>query len=373
MRNHLRKLLFVVLFSAVVFRAYGQSPYLGEIKIFAGNFAPSGWAMCDGSLLQISQNDALFALIGTTFGGDGQSNFALPDLRGRIPIGQGQGSGLSNYILGQTGGVETVTLTVNQLPVHSHSILASLAPGSFVSPSNGVLAQFRGSVPVYSVNSPVDLATNAVANTGGNQPHDNRAPYLAVNYIISLTGIFPSQNKTSPKNGKEIAGVEPLLGQVILVPFNFAPKNWADCNGQLLSIASNTALFSLLGTTYGVNGTVNFALPDLRGRAPVHTGSSSTITEGEMGGEETHTLTVSEMPAHTHVVAGSQTATTANPNGAFLARPADAGMMYSELGSANGSAGTVTTAGGGQPHENRKPYIAMRYIIAMTGIFPSRP
>lgn len=163
-------------------------PYVGEIRMFGGNYAPSGWMFCDGSLLAIAENDTLFNLIGTTYGGDGQETFALPDLRGRLPVHQGNG-----FALAQTGGVETVTLTTNQIPAHTHPLLASTAVVSDTTPLNNVIGQ-SASFQIYSQQAAtVAMAANAIAPVGGNQPHDNRQPYLCVNFIISLFGIFPSQ------------------------------------------------------------------------------------------------------------------------------------------------------------------------------------
>lgn len=166
-------------------------PYVGELRMFGGNFAPAGWAFCDGSLLPISENETLFQLIGTTYGGDGQSTFALPDLRGRLPMHMGQGSGLSNHILAETGGVETVTLTVNQIPIHNHAPLAVAGNGNQATPQNGVWAGAAASI--YTSNPP-STPVNATLGqfTGGSQPHDNLMPFLAVSFIISLFGIFPS-------------------------------------------------------------------------------------------------------------------------------------------------------------------------------------
>jgi microcystin-dependent protein len=162
-------------------------PYVGEIRMFAGNFAPAGWLFCEGQLLPISENETLFQLIGTTYGGDGRSTFALPDLRGRIPIHQGNG-----FILAETGGVEEVTLTANQIPAHSHPMLATNAVANDSTPANNVLAQ-TGTFDGYQsspANSP--MAAQAVGVTGGSQPHTNFQPYLCIDFIISLFGIFPS-------------------------------------------------------------------------------------------------------------------------------------------------------------------------------------
>lgn len=171
-----------------------SEPYIGEIRIFAGNFAPRGWAFCNGQLVSIAQNNALFALLGTVYGGDGVSTFGLPNLQGRSPVHFGQGPGLSPYTLGQTGGVEEVTLTTNQIPTHNH-LLAGGTTGTQASPAGGL----HGTTPArdYRYSSQVAGATlNAavVQSTGSNLPHENLAPYLAMSFIIATEGVFPSRN-----------------------------------------------------------------------------------------------------------------------------------------------------------------------------------
>jgi microcystin-dependent protein len=162
-------------------------PYVGEIRMFAGNFAPAGWMFCEGQLLPISENETLFQLIGTTYGGDGESTFALPDLQGRIPVHQGNG-----LILAETGGAEEITLTVSQIPAHSHPMLANSQPASEFAPGNQVFAQPQ-TVDAYVQPPPaVPLSPQSCGSVGGSQPHTNFQPYLCVNFIISLFGIFPS-------------------------------------------------------------------------------------------------------------------------------------------------------------------------------------
>ena len=282
--------------------AAGSDPYLGEIGLFAGYYTPRNWELCDGQLLQISQNTALFSLLGTTYGGDGQTTFGLPDLRGRAAIHAGTGPGLSNRRLGQKGGAEQVTLTQAQMPSHNHTLSLGGATG----------------------------------NTGGSQPHENMQPYQVVNYVIALHGLFPS-----PSGGPVAAGADPFIGEIGMFGGTFAPRNWALCNGQLLSISQNTALFSILGTTYGGDGQTTFGLPDLRGRAAVHEGTGPGLSNrplGQKGGVEQVTLTASQMPAHAHWV---------------------------PLGWPTGN------AGGGQAHENMQPYGVVNYIIALSGLYPS--
>ena len=162
-------------------------PYVGEIRMFAGNFAPAGWMFCEGQLLPISENETLFNLIGTTYGGDGQSTFALPDLRGRLPMHQGNG-----FILAETGGVEEVTLTIQQIPVHTHPLIGSSNPADTPNvqtaiPATGVVSQLYWGDPPDTA-----LAPQAISPVGGSQPHTNFQPYLCLNFIISLFGIYPS-------------------------------------------------------------------------------------------------------------------------------------------------------------------------------------
>lgn len=162
-------------------------PYVGEVRIFAGNFAPAGWMFCEGQLLPISENETLFQLIGTTYGGDGQSTFGLPDLRGRLPIHQGNG-----FTLAQNGGAESVTLTVQQIPGHSHSFLATSTLANDSNAANNVAAQVTAGFPYLNAPPTVPMAAQSVSSTGGNQPHNNFQPYLCLDFIISLFGIFPS-------------------------------------------------------------------------------------------------------------------------------------------------------------------------------------
>jgi microcystin-dependent protein len=170
------------------------TPYIGEIRMFAGNFAPQGWELCWGQSKSISENDALFALIGTTYGGDGQETFNLPDLRGRVPVHMGTLGG-NTYQIGEASGTETVTLTVQQVPSHTHAPTAS-STGNSTSPAGNVWAnspalQF---VEALQPNLNATLPANAMSITGGNQPHDNMIPYLAINFIIAMVGVFPSQS-----------------------------------------------------------------------------------------------------------------------------------------------------------------------------------
>ena len=168
------------------------TPYVGEIRIFAGNFPPNGWAFCSGQLMSISENDVLFNLIGTTYGGDGQETFALPNLQGRVPIHFGTGAGSPTYVQGEMGGVETVTLTTQQTPIHTHAVLASGDGAGSPTPDGQLYA--RSSTDVFTSQVTVTpMNSQDISPVGGNQPHENMQPFLCLNFIISLFGIYPSQ------------------------------------------------------------------------------------------------------------------------------------------------------------------------------------
>jgi microcystin-dependent protein len=287
-----------------IFPSHDSAPngkFLGEVTPFAGNFAPGGWAVANGQLLSISQNTALFSLLGTTYGGDGITTFALPDLRGRTVINTGQGPGLSNQFEGSPTGVSQITMNVNQLPAHDHTL-----------PGGGV-----------------------TGNTGGNQPFTNMQPSLPLSYFINDVGIFPSQGGAGPTD-------MPFLGALDLFAGNFSFGGAPNASGQLLPINQNTALFSILGTTYGGNGVTNFALPDLRGRTAIGAGQGPGLSNRNLGdqlGQETTTLTVSQLPPHVHTLPGG---------------------------------GVTGVTGGGQPVNNMQPSLTLHYIIATNGSFPLR-
>ena len=174
-----------------------SSPYVGEIRMFGGSFAPAGWAMCAGQLMPISQNETLFNLIGTTYGGDGQETFALPDLQGRAPIHAGTAQSGTSYQIGEMAGVESVTLTTQQMPAHSHPMISSEPNGNLSSPVDAIFAGCPAQVYLTpSVNLPLNATMNAglVGGQGGSQPHENMGPFLVITFIISLFGIFPSQS-----------------------------------------------------------------------------------------------------------------------------------------------------------------------------------
>jgi microcystin-dependent protein len=173
-----------------------SEPFIGQIMMFGGNFAPRGWALCNGQLLSIAQNTALFSILGTTYGGNGQTTFALPNLQGRLAMHPGNGPGLTPRTLGETAGSETVTLVNNQMPAHNHLLACTSNPASQTQPEGHILgAESASATQVYSSEQPnQNMNPMSISASGGSQPHDNMPPFQCVNYIIALEGIFPSRN-----------------------------------------------------------------------------------------------------------------------------------------------------------------------------------
>lgn len=290
---------------------------LASIRMFAGNFAPGGTLLANGQNLPIVSNQALFSLVGTIYGGDGRTNFDLPDLTNRVSVSTGNGPGLQGWNIGQTRGSSAQTLSVSNLPSHSHS---------FGNP-----------------NSPT-------TSSGNGQSFSNLQPTLATTYAIALQGIFPSRSLEAPIDGDDASlSSEPFLGQVAQFAGNFAPRGWAKAEGQLLPISQNPALFSILGTTYGGDGRTTFALPDLRGRTPVHpgtatdqaVGTSPTWQLGQKLGSDNTALSINQMPEHTHTMPDLSTVDETDP------------------------------AGGNVPINNVQPGLGLNYIISLIGTFPS--
>jgi len=234
----------------------GVTPILGQVQAFAGNFAPSGWLQANGQSLLIDEHEALFNLIGTTYGGDGVTTFALPDLQGRVAVGAG-----GEFGLGETGGQEANFLALSQLPNHDHE----LPGGGFTDPA------------------------------GGGQAFSNMQPYLGLNYMIALQGLFPCRNADV---GCSMPDTEPFLGEIMLYSGSLIPNGWALAHGQLLPIAQNQALFALLGTQFGGDGRTTFALPDFRGVTAI--GANDLFPVGTKVGQQFATLTEDQMPEHVH-------------------------------------------------------------------------
>jgi microcystin-dependent protein len=277
---------------------------LGEVSLFAESTLPGGWTVADGRTLNIAANLNLYSALGTIYGGDGSTTFALPDLRGRAAFGTGTGTGLTSRTLGASFGAEQVTLTNAQLPPHVHSL-----------PQGG---------------------TTAVVGSGQSQP--NVQPGLALNYGLRTSGVFPPSGPGSPSNDGYVGQIDLFAGQSL-------PAADVAADGRLLQKNQNAALFALLGTTYGGDGTTTLAAPDLRGRVAIHEGQGTGLTARTLGsatGSDQVVLTTSQMPAHNHTIPNSTTVFTG-------------------------------TTGGNSPQPNMGPSLTVNYIIATSGLYPNSP
>jgi microcystin-dependent protein len=348
--------------------AFSQT--LGEIRVFAGNYAPSGWVICDGSPLSTTAYSSLYTLLGTTFGGNGSTTFALPDLRQKVAIGAGQGNGLSAYNIGKTGGETNTTLSSNNLPQHTHAmaIPVTQSAGNQDTPAGGYPAITTGNT--YATSSNSSMATNSISGTltsaGGTTSISNMQPYLTINYIICTMGLYNSFDW-------------PILGEIRLLAYNSTlPSGYLPCDGRTLNISAYQALYSLIGAKFGGNGTSTFALPDLRSRIPIGFNSNGTYPVGKTGGTETETLTVNNLPSHSHTA----TATTSVYSGIGNADspvgnyPAINPQRGNEFSSASTSTITGTTNATGNasptPVNNMQPYCTIQYVICTEGIYPTK-
>lgn len=385
--------------------------FIGEIRMFAGDFAPKGWHFCDGSTIPIEKSQALYLIIKTYYGGDGTSTFALPDLRGRVPVGAGQGPVLANIGIGEWGGKEDNVLDFFEMPVHAHSALttgnatinvsATSGTNSLPAEGNSIAAMVTGSGRTATTvnafnnstpNTPLNLlsvgvgANMTVNKAGGNQAHSNMQPSIALRYIICVSR-------------DERLIIEGTLSEIRLFGGSNVPVNWAKCEGQLLSINENQTLFSLLGTTYGGDGQTTFALPDLRARTALTSGRSrpdKNYTLGEMGGTVKVGLTSHNLPQHNHpttvdtnprliVSVSSANGNVSTPaEGSTIAAanvggrvPAPASGFNAATPNTPLNAGSLSfhptdyqLAGGINTHNNMQPYLGLNYIICVDGSYP---
>jgi len=365
----LKKIKCVIIFSILLLIPVGiqnasavVDTTIGEIMWFGGTFAPSGFALCDGQLLAISDNPALFSLIETTYGGDGRTTFALPEMRGRLTMHEGTGPGLFSPNLGAMGGTQTETLSITEMPSHTLQLRAFNGFGDNVDPAGRVLHE--GIHPflhrIYSDATPnTVMGSSSLASVGGSQSHNNMPPFLAINCLIALLGGF--QNIAQTALG-EIRFVTSIDAQGI-------PPGWAECDGQTLLIADNQELFNVLGTTHGGNGVTTFELPDMRGRMLMGSGPNHPV--GDTGGVVSVTLTPNQIPSHTHTLqASNQIGNTRSPSGFVLAmgdHPFAQRIYRDETANTNMNAAAISFAGGSQAHNNMPPFKALKCIIAISG------
>ena len=349
-------------------------PFMGEIRMMASDRAPVGWVTCDGQALSPSNHPELFEKVGTAFGGDGTTSFLLPDLRGRAPVHVGR-----EHPLGRAGGAEKVGLGVAHLPSHGHGANGTLADAAHTSIEGNVPATLaRTAQSAYGTIEPLNaISPDMVSASGGGEPHENMQPFVCLNFVMALEGDWPA-----PGPRPIPAPVEsPFVGEVRLwaTGGDFVEKDFLPCDGRELPIAQHTALYHVIGDRFGPAVPGNFKLPLLDDRVPVHAGQGDGLTAravGQAGGVAEVELTEAEMPLHDHRYRIAATeAVEGSPKGQALAQ----GVGVSVYG--RGREGypvelaeeAVLPAGSGKAHDNMQPYVAMKYHIAIKGIFPFRP
>ncbi|MBS1771419.1 MAG: tail fiber protein [Bacteroidetes bacterium] len=380
---------------------------IGEIKLFAGNYVPAGFLLCDGSVYKDSDYIQLFTFLKGTYGGDGVNTFAVPNLLGRVPVCTGKVAG-KEYNLGEMAGTQWVTLDAEHVGVHVHmgqfaadpqmhinlQIPASTGAASTTTPAGNMFANSPAGYEMYNntppgLNQPIAMQGIVKFNTSQqtdinsthNHPHPNDQPYQCINYIIDAEGLYD----------------EPLVGEICIFPYQFIPKNFIECNGAVLNFMAYWQLFNLLDTTYGSNGVGTFALPDLRGKvaAGSNAGKNTGINNrslGESGGATSVALTPDQIPAHTHPVniemsgkvgwpVTPNVANTGNPAGAMLAKVGGETMYNTTSNSTMAEAGGGSLTGvmqilpntsGDNAHNNVQPVMGLTYAINTYGIFPPR-
>ncbi|MEJ5056125.1 phage tail protein [Sphingobacterium sp. MYb382] len=364
---------------------------IGEIRIFGFNYIPAGWIACNGQVLPIRSPTltSLYAILGTTYGGNGTTTFAVPDLQGRVPLGIGQGPGLTHRDLGGKLGKSDVKLDPTEMPSHSHSLKASAPVATTADSINPVGNYYAPSTEaLYSSQStqePIASTSKVVpGGVGGIMPHNNMQPYLALNFGVCYSGEFPSDSSYT--------GEDTYIGEIRMFAGQRAPGGWSFCDGKILPISGNDALFVLIGNTYGGDGQTTFALPDMRGRVPLGRGQGAGLTNralGLSGGEERVTLLVTQLPMHAHGldVSNLKLVVKQYSNGSSSGTSSSSSGKYSAIvpglkqyGKTKGTDSTssilsanLTSEGGNIPHENMQPSLGVNFIIALNGIFPSRP
>lgn len=342
-------------------------PFLSELRIFSSEIVPKGWAACNGQLLPISQFIALYSVIGTTFGGDGRSNFALPNLIARVPLHR-----RFDLPMGSTGGEETHTLTIAEIPNHTHQAIAGNFLPDRSTPENNFWTVNPAFNPYGSQLNNPPMASGALQTVGQDHPHDNMAPFLVLNICIALEGIFPT-----PGDKNNIS--DPWTSEIRMFTTNLIPYYWNACDGQDLPVASNLELFSLIGTMYGGNGATSFRLPNLQAAAPLMAGQGNGLSPydfGEKGGAATVTLTENEIPQHTHAAMAKESGDEGEPENRVWANPGSQlplpNFYSSDLHTdpKNMNAAAIGKTGGSGAHNNMMPYGVLTFCITTFGTNP---
>jgi len=343
-----------------------SDPVLGELRAFAIPYEIEGWMQCNGQVLSVDENPALFSLLGATFGGDGARTFALPDIRGRMLLGEGRFVD-KLYPPGEKGGAENNLLTQNNLPAHTHALQCNTAAGKTGSPAGAILAGIQGGSQAYITVEQAGkthdfMDSDSVSTTGEGKTLENMPPFLVMTYRIATLGIYPAGS----------GDAEDFIGEIKAFAFTRRDgylENWLPCDGRQLQCRDNQALFSLLGNRFGGDGRTTFNLPDLRGRIPLY---SRTRRLGESGGTATNTLTLPQLPAHSHVLNSDQEmGSQATPRTNFWASTTS---QYYSLDAPNAvlDPSVITSTGESEPFGNLPPYLAANFCICVRGLYPAR-
>jgi len=329
---------------------------IGEIRMMALNLVPQNCVPCDGTSLPANNYEALYTAIGTKYGSTGAGNFNLPDLRGCVPIHRS-----SSFPLGSTGGSELVALTSAQMPPHSHAMFGTTAAATQTTPLQNLLAQ-SANPGIYqsAVPGTQQMSSLAIGNSGDGTSHNNLQPFLAVNFVIAVLPL--------------IGPPPPYMGEIRVFPFGFMPFGWLPCTGALLQISQNTALFHLLGTTFGGDGKTTFALPNLQGALPMGAGDGPGRTPrsiGATGGTAAVTLLETHLPTHSHPLAAqSASANASSPQANTFAQAVGSTPYVGATSTfAHMSGLTIAATGGGAAHNNLQPYMALNFGIAVQGSY----
>lgn len=340
-----------------------SEPLIGEIRLFPFPQPPPGWLRCDGQLLTRTQYGELFRVLGTLYGGDEHTTFALPNLQGRVAVHPGIGIGI-----GARRGEETHSLTLAELPNHTH-LLSANATATTSTAQQHFWSSLPGAYSVTRDEPDASLGAQALASMGDGEPHTNLQPYLVGNYCIAVAGAPPDPVDAPP-------ATDGMIGEVRLFAGGAVPRGWAACEGQLLSTGAQTQLYAILGTSYGGDGQTTFALPDLRGRVPLHEGHGPGLSPralAQSGGDADVMLTQSELPMHSHAARYGTGSSQSTPDGALWSgsghhEPAYAPSTDNTLMSPR----CVEFVGGNAAHNNMQPYLGLHYIVALDGAFPAR-
>lgn len=354
---------------------------MGEIRLFAFDFAPQDWMFCDGKMLQISNNQYLFGLLGNRYGGDGINIFALPDMRGRVPVGVGRGKGLSkNWKLGEKFGEEEVRLTDDDLPSHNHGCIVSRDEGDRFTPENAFLSSVGGELKIYrsEKSETVFMHSDSISYTGitDNIPHNNMMPTMGLNYCICTKGTDPRE---------EDAEEEPLMGEIKIFANNFAPDGFMKCDDSIMGIkeGNNLLLFALIQGTFGGDKLSTFNVPDLQGRVVAHRSKQTPLAKRK--GSRDVDLTPIHMPSHNHYMQVSPNEATesvlsddvfpaiGNIGDGLKRRYIDIYRNVKPSQEFKMNPAMLSSRGKGGKHENRQPYLALNYYICVYGKYPNRP